>query len=48
VTYMDMLEIGDDFTIAAVAPELAMAGDLMLAGGQDSRLTNTAIRPRAR
>jgi len=25
-----------------------MAGDLMLAGGQDSRLTNTAIRPSAR
>jgi len=48
VTYMDMLEIGDDFTIAASRRSWAMAGDLMLAGGQDSRLTNTAIRPRAR
>jgi hypothetical protein len=47
VTYMDMLEIGDDFDIAASRRSWSMAGDLMLAGGRDSRLTNAA-RPSGR
>ena len=44
ITQMDMMEIGDDFTIAGTRRSWFLSGDLMLAGTHDPRLTE-ASRP---